>query len=204
MQNIKLVPSSHGKSMILVDKFLFIKWTRRDNGSVYWKCIHQYKYKCKASLTSSSLNTDFISSNSIHTEHPEFNSLDVRFGEERLVDMTTYEDWMNQVLPKTTSKLQALEYGSTPNEININDAIFKIKSAWDKVGPIIVANCQKAGSLMFKPSETVEVEDNCDLNLRLDLNQFAYDTSSIKIHQPRYNRNFEINNVGHEQLDIPQ
>lgn len=68
MQNIKLVPSFHGKSMILVDKHLFIKWANRDNGSIYWKCIHQNKHKCKASITTSSLNTDVISSNNIHTE----------------------------------------------------------------------------------------------------------------------------------------
>ncbi|CAF1070957.1 unnamed protein product [Brachionus calyciflorus] len=109
MQNIKLVPSSHGKSMILVDKFLFIKWTRRDNGSVYWKCIHQYKYKCKASLTTSSLNTDVISRNSIHTEHPEFNSLDVRLYEcldtvnKRVRDeygsmSSIYRDELNKIL----------------------------------------------------------------------------------------------------------
>ncbi|CAF0982262.1 unnamed protein product [Brachionus calyciflorus] len=78
-------------------------------------------------------------------------------------------------------KLQSLEYGSTPNEINIKDAIFKIKSAWGQVSAITVSNCfQKAGFGIYKPSETVQDEENCDFIRRyieyqnFDLNQFAY------------------------------
>ncbi|CAF1136096.1 unnamed protein product, partial [Brachionus calyciflorus] len=78
MQNISFIPSFRGNPMILIYNHIFIRWATRDNGAIYWKCIFKKKSECKASLTTSSLNTKIVSSKLVHSDHKDFSSLDVR------------------------------------------------------------------------------------------------------------------------------
>ena len=78
MQNISFIPSVRGNPMILIDNQIFVRWATRDNGAIYWKCIFNKKSDCKASLTTSSLNTEIVSSKLVHSDHRDFSSLDVR------------------------------------------------------------------------------------------------------------------------------
>ncbi|RNA37542.1 hypothetical protein BpHYR1_012936 [Brachionus plicatilis] len=94
----------------------------------------------------------------------------------------TVEPRYNETL--LTDKLECIEFGSTPTEIDIKNSFFKIKSAWDEVTALTIRNCfNKSGF----SNDTVSPNKDCEESdtqpnyiakyiesKKLDLNQFAY------------------------------